>query len=216
MSDLDDVTASGWAKVVTSFDHQRDIILFPGGDSINIQDLTWPGVDSVDSEGGDVHDSKADEDGGLTDQLESLHIESSNTSPPSSLNTKSPPAPFRLIMIESTWGGAKTIVNYIHLVRSMLHLPPLRCVALPESVNGLYWKLQHVGSSAVSTIEALSHAAKAAGCASAEAEKLLTLFYLQRYRLMNRVKSDGRPPRAVDVRGPWKVYKDKHKEDTNH
>ena len=201
---LEEVASCGWGPVVQKFDATRDIILFPGEGSINIQDLSWPerikGRDNVERE------KTEDTTASLEKQLEDLSVADQRKN--FSADSQAAKKPYRLIMIESTWNGARTIVTWVQKVRAALHLPPLRCVALPQSVSGLYWKLQHVGTSAVSTIEALSHAAKAAGCSEIEAETLLTLFYLQRYRLLKRLQTgDGRPPRAVDVRGPWRIYK---------
>ena len=194
--DLDsyhDVDACGWAEVARSFDYDHDIVLFPCENSMDIQDLNW--CNSCD----DVADE-------MVEQFENMSLSTIDRGH-SSDNTSKNSAFSRLILIESTWGGAKTIVSSLQHVRSVLGLPALRCASLPESIHGLYWKLQRVGSSAVSTIEALSHAALACGCSAGEAETLLTLFYLQRYRVMKKVeKGQGRVPKAVDVRGPWRKF----------
>lgn len=203
--DHESVISSGWAKVVQTFNYDRDVILFPSKDALSIQDLSWTETTSATSDKKESSDDNNDRDYPLEDRLQEMSLFD---------NSERDQEKYRLILIESTWNGAKSIVNHVQKVRVALGLPPLRCVSLPESVSGLYWKLQHVGSSAVSTIEALTHAAKAAGCDSEEADKLLVLFFLQRYRLLNRIKSDGRPPRAVDVRGPWRRFKDQYSTST--
>jgi hypothetical protein len=62
-----------------------------------------------------------------------------------------------------------------------------------------YWRFHEEGHSAVSTIEAVAHAATAAGCPNAET--LLLLFRLQRFRVLTHVDSGAKLPRAMMVGG---------------
>lgn len=85
-------------------------------------------------------------------------------------------------------------------LRRRLGLPPLQCVVL-SNVVGKYWRFHEEGHSAVSTIEAISHAAAAAGLDESSVEALLLLFKLQRYRVLDNVESGGKVPRAMLVSG---------------
>jgi hypothetical protein len=74
--------------------------------------------------------------------------------------SSSPPlSPFkkRLIVLEGPWEGAKTMANRITTIREKLCLPPLPSVTLPPNITSHYWRLQHMGSGAVSTIEAIAN-----------------------------------------------------------
>jgi hypothetical protein len=86
-------------------------------------------------------------------------------------------------------------------------LLPLPCVAL-RGITGQYWRFQNEGHAAVSTIEAIAHTASAAGLSPNLVEDLLTLFFLQKLRVMQRVNSGGKVPRAIEVcgtgQGSWK------------
>ena len=112
--------------------------------------------------------------------------------------------PWRLVLLEGSWEGAKTMARRIISLRSELSLPPLRCISLQGGVTGRYWRLQHMGASAVSTIEALAHVADVAA-RSVDTESspchlldaMLLLFNLQRYRVFENVKGGARVPLAM-------------------
>jgi hypothetical protein len=131
----------------------------------------------------------------------------------------------RIVLLEGPWEGAKTLAKQLLQLREELHLPPLPYLTLPEGITGRYWRLQHVGSSAVSTIEAIAHVAWCAVYVCAqhknesllvspvegmeEADKdaaaaadrcrhvLLLLFNLQRYRVFESLKTGKRVPIAM-------------------
>ena len=104
-------------------------------------------------------------------------------------------------MIESSWNHGKTIANQILAYRRDRSLPPIPCVML-ENVVGQYWRFHHEGTSAVSTIEAIAHTAAASGAISDEqAEDLLSIFYAQKYRVLDRSKKENEPPMAIVVEG---------------
>lgn len=84
--------------------------------------------------------------------------------------------------------------------RRRLGLPPLHCVVL-RNVVGKYWRFHEEGHSAVSTIEAIAHAAAAAGLDEPYVEGLLLLFKLQRFRVLDNVENGGKIPRAMLVSG---------------
>lgn len=64
------------------------------------------------------------------------------------------------------------------------------------------------GHSAVSTIEAVAHTARAAGLGSSEQDDLLVLFRLQKLRVLRAMRAGGKVPKAVEVcgtgLGSWK------------
>ena len=137
----------------------------------------------------------------------------------------------RLIVIESNWPIGKTMV---HMLRTALvqrrgkeEADRLRSVTLRDGIVGNYWRFQAVGHGAVSTIEAIYHAALSAASgrldkegrekeenvkeeeATEEAEKhgkyweLLVLFRLQRLKLLTECREgQGKGlPRAMRVTG---------------
>ena len=59
----------------------------------------------------------------------------------------------------------------------------------------------------MSTIEAITHSAKAAGLSEEDCHSLLFLFRLQKFRVFKRVDDGGRPPRAINVRFVMECYK---------
>jgi DTW domain-containing protein YfiP len=105
----------------------------------------------------------------------------------------------RLVVLEATWQHGKVLARELRRLRGELGLPPLRFVTLKADVVGQYWRFHNEGHSAVSTIEAICHTAVAAGLPDRSAEDFLFLFYLQKYRLLERIKVDGKQPRAIDV-----------------
>lgn len=123
----------------------------------------------------------------------------------------------RLIVLEGSWEGAKTMANRITTIRERLALPPLSAVTLPANITSHYWRLQHMGSGAVSTIEAIAHVlslinvSNARFCSSTSQESfqqhnqsigsstdiLLLLFNLQRHRMLSNVKQGAKVPIAI-------------------
>jgi hypothetical protein len=79
-------------------------------------------------------------------------------------------------------------------------LSRLKAVELRD-ITGEYWKFHEEGHSAVSTIEAIAHTARAAGLDDVDYETLLLLFRLQKHRVLSRVQSGGKAPKAVTVCG---------------
>ena len=79
-------------------------------------------------------------------------------------------------------------------------LAPLRCVKL-QNIVGRYWRFHTMGNSAVSTIEAITHTAIAAGATVEDAHTLTTLFRVQRVRVFRNESNKRKPPRAAAVSG---------------
>jgi DTW domain-containing protein YfiP len=107
--------------------------------------------------------------------------------------------PWRLVVLEASWTLGKKMARQLMLARKRLGLPPLRCVALSDVV-GRYWRFHEEGHASVSTIEAIYYAAQAAGMGH-DADTLLLLFKLQRFRVLSHVESGGKVPRAMLVSG---------------
>eukprot|EP01039_Chlorochromonas_danica_P008247 gene8247-9095_t len=106
----------------------------------------------------------------------------------------------RLVVLEASWAYGKTMAHQIVSCRKEAGLPSLRSVIL-KNVVGQYWRFQSEGQSAVSTIEAIAHTAKAAGMSEEHCEDLLTLFRVQKYRVLRNTEERGKLPRAMDTTG---------------
>ena len=106
----------------------------------------------------------------------------------------------RLVVIEASWEHGKSVANRINIYRRQFGLLPLQYVRL-SSLTGQYWKFQNEGLSAVSSIEAIAYTALEAGCSQDTFENLLTLFRLQKYRVLSRLVEGGKPPKAIKVSG---------------
>lgn len=91
------------------------------------------------------------------------------------------------------------MIRSISTYRSMHGLPALRCVRL-DNVVGQYWRFHEEGNSALSTIEAITYTASCAGLGEEDCHKLLTLFRVQKGRVLLRMEH-GKKPRAVCVSG---------------
>lgn len=159
-----------WQEIVESWDADRDVLLFPYSDSVPADEFQW----------------KAEV-------------------PPSS-NTTSEVASDsaivrkrRLLVLEASWQHAKAMSQRIVDHRKAKGLPPIPSVILKD-ITGEYWRFQTVGQSAVSTIEAIAHAACAAGCPRETADNLLALFKLQKYRVIKNTETK-KTPRAMEVTG---------------
>ena len=105
----------------------------------------------------------------------------------------------RLVVLEANWSYAKSMAGWL-----TEQIPALRSVCL-ANVTGTYWRFQEVGASALSTIEALYHAAcqaqatssdcgSGATVAGAEASfhRLLLLFEYQRKRMLAAKEKEGK------------------------
>jgi DTW domain-containing protein YfiP len=109
-------------------------------------------------------------------------------------------ARYRLVVLEATWNHAKWISKQIAVYRQARGLAPLRCVALKDVV-GQYWRFHEEGHSALSTIEAIAYTASAAGMPDSDMDSLLTLFRVQKGRVLLSVDKGEKVPRAMCVGG---------------
>ncbi len=166
--------AEKWQSVVESLDPERDIILFPYQNSIPAESFPWTDPPNY---------------------LQNLEGASENNNTTLPLTRK-----YRLVVLEASWGYGKTMAQQILDHRRAKNLPPIRSVIL-TNITGEYWRFQAEGHSAVSTIEAIAHTAKAAGVRNKTVEDLLTLFRLQKYRVLKNTTEGGKIPRAVEVAG---------------
>lgn len=177
---------SEWQRVVVEeLDPDRDVLLFPGDDSIPAEDFPWT-----------VKASMTETDGGTSNSSKPLRR--------------------RLVVLEASWSYAKSMITNLITHRKALNLPAIPTVKLTD-VSGEYWRFHELGKAAVSTIEAIAHAAKAAGCEEAQYDALLTLFRLQKLRVLGKGQSTSgesnnggvthqhgnsrKKPRAVEVAG---------------
>ena len=106
----------------------------------------------------------------------------------------------RLVVLEGSWSAAKTMHSKIVSHRQAENLPSIDC-ALLVGLVGQYWRFHNMGNSAVSTIEAIAFAAKAAGLCNSDHETLLLLFRLQQLRVFESMEENGKAPRAIKVNG---------------
>lgn len=88
----------------------------------------------------------------------------------------------------------------INSCRRKFGFEPIVCLRL-NNIIGQYWRFQSEGHSAVSSIEAIAYTALVAGASEHEYNTLLTLFRLQKYRVMKNVQDGRKPPRVVQVTG---------------
>jgi len=215
-----DQTQREMDKVLQEIDCETDFLLFPGPGSVdatlidwNMQYMTQP---STNSKNGDM-----------------AALNGANLA-------YAQPRKRRLIVVESNWSNGKTVYNDLiaglQSMHGMAKAAKLRCLSL-SNVVGKFWKFQAVGHSAVSTIEAIHHAAiiakklmKPPDATSLgeesetafsensnhdEYDALLVLFRLQRNRLLKEMKrSDRGLPRAMRVSGcgvgDWAVVLEAH------
>lgn len=139
-------------SIVSSLDHEKDVLLFPYPDSTPADVFPW-------------HEQR-----------------------------------WRLLVLEASWGYAKAMSQQIVNYRKQHNLPPLRSVSL-HNVVGQYWRFQSEGHSAVSTIEAIAHTARTAGSTEQDENDLLTLFKVQKHRVLGNLKVGAKVPRAMEVSG---------------
>jgi len=175
-----------WKQTVESLDHTRDVVLFPCDAAQQAETFPWTDC---------PHISQSSES--TTEK---------NSSPPFDKQQR-----WRLVVLEANWTYGKGMAQQLRQHRAAVGLPPLRFVQLTD-ITGQYWKFQTVGHSAVSTIEAIAHTAGAAGVGEEVVGTLLTLFYLQKHRVLQRIELGGKAPRAIEVSGAglgsWKELTD--------
>lgn len=168
-----------WQAVVESWDPDVDVLLFPFADSTPADEFPWQSSDTTP-----YREPPAE------------HTDASLTAG-TGISTTSKRR--RLLVLEASWQHAKAMSQRIVDHRKARGLAPIPSVILKD-VTGEYWRFQTVGQSAVSTIEAIAHTARAAGCSPETAEHLLTLFKLQKYRVLKNTETK-KTPRAVEVAG---------------
>jgi len=143
-----DQTQREMEKVLQEIDCDTDFLLFPGPGSTDATQVDW----NLNYRTTPFH-------------LE-IHTENSKTMAANNANSANlpptPPRKRRLIVIESNWQSGKTVYNGLiaglQAVHGVEKAAKLRCLSL-SNVVGKFWKFQAVGHSAVSTIEAIHHAA---------------------------------------------------------
>lgn len=160
-----------WQGIVESWDPEVDVLLFPFPDSTPADEFDW-------STG---------------------PVSGSSEAATSAVSLSANRPKRRLMVLEASWQHAKAMSQRIIDHRKAKGLPPIPSVIL-KNVTGEYWRFQTVGQSAVSTIEAIAHTARAAGCAPEAADQLLTLFKLQKHRVLSNSKH-AKMPRAIEVEG---------------
>ena len=106
----------------------------------------------------------------------------------------------RLVVLEATWNHAKGMARQIAAYRMEMGLPAIPCVMLSDVVGG-YWRFHEEGNTALSTIEAIAHTAVAAGMNPEHFDIMLTLFRVQKGRVLLSIDDGNRKPRAVCVVG---------------
>ncbi len=173
-----------WQEIIESLDPERDVILFPYPHSTLAQDFPWR------------HCSYVAPDIRCKHETSPACVEVCNSSIPYNKSHR-----WRLVVLEASWSYAKTMAQQIVEHRVAKNLPPIPSVIL-TNVTGQYWRFQSEGHAAVSTIEAIAHAAAAAGLEDTYIQDLLVLFKLQKYRVLNNGGKRGtKAPRAVKVEG---------------
>jgi hypothetical protein len=172
-----------WQKVVEKLDAENDVLLFPFPTAIPADQFDWQRIGRTPL----ADEKKTTEEENFPKQGEEDH----------STNTK----PWRLVVLEASWGYGKTMAQQILDHRKAKNLPPMKSVIL-TNITGEYWRFQSEGHSAVSTIEAVAHTAKAAGMNEKDFNDLLILFRLQKYRVIKHTfEEGGKVPRAMEVAG---------------
>jgi hypothetical protein len=163
-----------WQAVVEALDADNDVILFPYPNSVPATDFDWDRKSSA---------------------CEKLSSDATSED-----TVFVPPKRWRLVVLEASWGYGKTMAQQVIDHRKAKGLSPIKSVIL-TNITGEYWKFQAEGQSAVSTIEAIAHAAKQAGLSDDKVDNLLILFRLQKYRMLQHTIVGGKIPRAVEVTG---------------
>ena len=175
-----------WKNAVEALDADRDVLLFPCEDAVLAEDFDWSSC---------PYQPPSPVEGS-----------SSSGASAGSSNRK-----WRLVVLEASWNYGKGMAAQIRTHRASVGLPLLHCVQLRD-ITGQYWKFQTEGHSAVSTIEAITHTAKAAGSSQETVDTMLTLFQLQKLRVLRRIEEGGKVPRALEVSGAglgcWRALTD--------
>jgi hypothetical protein len=209
---------SDWEAVIERLDPEIDVLLFPYPHSIPAETFSWSmnssnGTRSNSEERGEMKMMGSDTNQPCinrnnTSAADTVNEEISQTSNSANFpmgmdhinNTNKIKAKKkRLIVLEASWNYAKTMAQQIIEYREKLHLPAIPSIILHD-VTGQYWRFHAEGHAAVSTIEAIAHTAKAANINEYEVDKLLTLFRVQKYRVLKNCQTK-KVPRAIEVSG---------------
>ena len=131
-----------WRQIVGSLDSTYDLMMYPCDGAIPADGFNWAG------EGGPEHTSENE-----------ITKENKTEGDASERSCHGGKRRYRLIMLEGPWESAKTMANQLIQLRQDMGLTPLTCLTLHQGVTARYWRVQHVGAAAVSTIEAIAHVA---------------------------------------------------------
>lgn len=189
--------AEEWQLIAESLDPSRDVILFPYQDSTIATEFPWDAC-HYESPTVNAQSASSSSSSSISEEVPSnvaKMIEVCNSMIPYDKNHR-----WRLVVLEASWGYGKTMANNIVDHRKAMRLPPVPSVILTD-VTGQYWRFHSEGNAAVSTIEAIAHAAKAAGVQQEQLHDLLTLFEMQKYRVLTNTCDGIKAPRAVEVEG---------------
>jgi DTW domain-containing protein YfiP len=179
-------------SLIEKLDSENDIILFPYSNAVPAESFPWDGSNesNADSLPSDYSRSMNREEKIVLEEQQAVTRKKK-----------------RLVVLEASWGYGKTMAQQILDHRKAKGLPPLKSIIL-TNVIGEYWRFQEEGKHAVSTIEAIAYSAKAAGLDEKSFQQLLLLFRLQKYRVLQNTRENGKPPRAIEVsgsgKGSWK------------
>lgn len=198
-----------WGDIALGLSADSDVLLFPSDDAVDAEDFDWfcrSTIQLLDQSSSSMNNRTTIETATrISSNIQSNSVSShssnnltnSDATTSSSLNTNKK---WRLVVLEASWMHAKGVYRKINLYREKYKLPPIPCVRLND-ITGQYWKFHEQGHAAVSSIEAIAYAAKAAGSTDETFHKLLTLFRLQKYRVLKRIRDGGKPPKAIKISG---------------
>ena len=176
-----------WADIVTSLDPDRDVLLFPCDNAVDAKAFDWNYNHSQSSSSTaaptTTHDSNSNSDATSSSDIGNRNMSTSKV------------RKRRLVVVEATWQHGKVVANRINKYRKAHSLPPIPCVKL-SNITGSYWRFQDQGHSAVSSIEAIAHTAVEAGSNIDVYNTLLTLFRLQKYRVLSSIQNGGKVPKV--------------------
>lgn len=150
-----------WREIVSSLDSEMDLMLYPAEGAVPADEFDWtalvksgPADTAVDTLGGAL--------GRVAIESEERGGPGKDRNEESGISGTTSRRRRRIVLIEGPWEGAKTLAKQLIDLREELGLPPLTYLTMQEGVTARYWRLQHMGSSAVSTIEAIAHVVSAA------------------------------------------------------
>ena len=187
---------NAWGYLISALDADRDLLLFPGGDAVLVDSVEW-----ANPSFGGAPDLACDTSGYANDS-ETISSHKGIVADRDGVKMNSKFRKYRIIVLEANWANGKIMYKQIMRYRAEKGLPPLRCLILKDGIVGAYWRFHEEGTNAVSTIEAISHAAEAAGANEWDVNVLLLLFRLQRTRVLENVgENEGKKPKAMAVEG---------------